>query len=167
MPFPTASPAFVRPVGLDDIAFVYSGGGVFLASMPSQPGEEVDTGNAGGGGKIYSPINDNGQLGWEGTVLWQPVDTTSLEQAAQAVEASERQAGTLVGTVTDVDWAGVPAKLIRRGGTLNGRPFSGAMYMAEHQGIRVSLTINSYADVPRADAFKGIETSILTGWRWR
>lgn len=161
-PFPVPSAAFAQPPKLDDVRFAEVHAGLFRVFWPADNETQVDAGTRSG--RIHSEMRVGDRPAWTATVTWQPANGTDPVRAA---ESADREAGLRKGPVEPYYWQGHPGHVLRRAGTIDGRPVSGAVYLTTYEERHVKLEFTTYDDLPKAEALSGIAPAVLANWRWR
>lgn len=162
VPFPVPSAAFARPPKLDDVRFAEVHAGLFRVFWPADNETQVDASTRSG--RIHSEIRVGDRTAWTATVTWQPANGVDLLRTA---ESAEREAGLRKGPAEPYYWQGHPGHVLPRGGTIDGRPVSGAVYLVTYEERHVKLEVTTYDDLPKAEALSGIAPAVLANWRWR
>lgn len=161
MPFPVAPLGFAPPTALGPVRFSEVSAPMFRVHLPA----------ANGGLRREAPIRsvlwDGDRPAWIATITWTAIEGDGWQNPTGAAEAAEREAGTLAGPAAPFYWLGVAGHKIPRAGAVDGRPMTGALYVATHEGRQIRFQVTAFSDVAQPERYAGIEAAVLANWRWR
>ncbi|HEY9724562.1 MAG TPA: hypothetical protein V6D47_21350 [Oscillatoriaceae cyanobacterium] len=155
-PDPNSPPPQYPPRGMEGFSNI--GTTYFQAWVPNMA-FAFDS-KPGAPGQVSGEVWSDGHPGLSFLVSWEPPQGT-LADAAQALAS---QASS---TAQPDTWGNLSAYTIRRDGTIQGRSATGYYRLADHMGMRFTLSITAYRDVSNYDTLAKQGELIAQGWSWK